>query len=91
MEDKFIDLPLTEDETGSLGLHLRFIIRKDVSEILKEMKLTNDVDLSIVRRIADRLNAIAAEQSIERAVSMARDNDGKWDEILSRVKGNGSL
>lgn len=90
MKDKFVDLPLTEDEAGTLCLHLRFVTRKDVADVLKEMKLTNDFDLSIIRTIADRLFDISSKQIMEGAFSGLNENAAKLKEVLARIEGSES-
>lgn len=62
MESKDINLPLTNDEAGSLSLRLALIVKEDVFQLLEERKLTNRFDRQVLININRRLMQVAGEK-----------------------------
>ena len=62
MESTNINLPLTDDEAGSLSLHLGFITRSDIFQLLEERQLSNQFDRQLLISIQSKLMQIAGER-----------------------------
>lgn len=60
--EKDIKLPLTDDEAGSLSLHLGMITRPDIFQLLEERKLSNQFDRQVLINIKDRLMQIGGKK-----------------------------
>lgn len=62
MKGADFNLPLTDDEAGSLSLHLGFITRPDIFKLLEERKVSNQFDRQVLINIKDRMMKIAGEK-----------------------------